>query len=442
MWKVSATQIAAFDVAGSPGEACERRFVFDYVEGMRPPQEERSKGAIFGDECHQLWDRYFKTGELPPKNTKHGKIIHSSLHLYPKPDYPGLLSEWKFKETRGSILYGGKLDLIYPEGEIIAWDDHKTSSNPEKYAVTTNRFLRNPQVILYSWAALQKGFRDFVRPRLVYHATKGAVNPFAVTQRIHASEVTHLMDHIIQPVALRIVKTIQEQPKAKDTPPNLRACGAFGRCPHFEYCPLTYQQKLKALLHMSLKKFLDRKKTDLPGVRVNAPEAPSTVEEQHEKSKILGSRLTGSRKKDKEIARQVAAGEEETETNADFDPQKTDAALILRLCSEGWDTFTSRRAEATFEVPFAHGKTLNALQNEGKIVYQKGDGGLVSVALTEEGSDEESMHAGGSNTPEPSESSSDSDYREPYIRFLCATQEPESAQALLAALVEFDSEMA
>lgn len=436
-WKVSASQINAWNI-------CPRRYAYKYLENLPDPA---GKAAELGSKCHDVWEDYFKYTTQPDADTQEGRIVKAGLHLYPLPRDVNFNVEEDLIAEHNAVPYRAKLDLLWRQMSTLFVNDHKTSSNPRKYGLTEQSALDDPQFVLYT--AIGWAWNDLAEPmpklvgRWTYHSTKGAVNPFIVSREVGRAESIEHLERVVEPPAREILHTIRTRPKAKDVEPKLSGCDAFYKpCPFIGFCPVTDAQRSRQMIAHSLRKqtkpkkersttmgLMDRlrakqaeaaqaeepkpnKKLAPPrpslgrGVRVNSPEAPSDVAEQRKTSMTLGERLTKSPKKNKEIAREVAV---EARTGAETTPavdelenqpmapesidiRKTSGNDILHLVSIGVTTFTSKRDDATRAIPFAHGRTLTKLVNEGRIEVEE-DGGLRIVKLTPQGSAEEEIHA-------------------------------------------------
>ncbi len=229
-WRVSATQIEAVDPAHDAG--CERRFAFNYVMGLKPPQH---PAAALGGELHKFGEGYLRDGKAPDDLTVAGNLFLYGLPYLPPPRSGGVEGDIQSIEIDG-VRYNGYIDYRGPrvpgvEGRCTL--DHKTSSNPKKWGLwTLEKFLSKPQPILYgSYDVLRSeadGEEDrWSNLRWLYYWTKGKPRAEPSDVRLTRAMLEDNFERVVGNPAKRILQIIESQPDPNDLTPNYRACDKF-----------------------------------------------------------------------------------------------------------------------------------------------------------------------------------------------------------------------
>jgi len=470
---VSPSQLKLYGTPEVKTEGCPRAWGYEYIEGLRKPP---LKAAQLGTDVHKRLEDYLsggkanwydRIGRLAELALEHYRVPVITRAKYGKVDDV----ELKIALRVNDVWYRGVVDLPWVENDGIPnIADHKTSSNPEKHGLTPKEFLTDPQALMYALWALEWTGKPIVRLQWTYIATQGKKRSFAVRKDLERDEVFEAFERLIHPKGREIVKAKRTIKKAEDLPMNTRACGNYGGCPHARYCPRTKLDVISAVFgnkkekSMRLLKTLRNKKgqkapprpeevaevVDMPGRRVNSPEAPKNDEVAQAISREVGA---VSQKTHDDAAKQVADAAQGATTpeevqaqvraaldaGTDFDPKASlTRDQILKLTRIGKHRFAASRDLATVDTPFAHGRTLNKMVEDGLIEYER-EGKFSMVTLAVESHATEMKEAGISDRPllekiRGFRGEYTDDDRHAYVSFLAATKDASAADALF---VEF-----
>lgn len=416
-WKVSPSQVNTW-------RECPRKWGYRYIEGIDTPP---GKGALLGSATHNVLEKYFGSdmdmSDDPKAYMKDQpmRLAQSMLELLPDVDRV-IATEEKFHFTWDGVLYRGIIDLQWTEGMFYFISDHKTSSDPVKYGLSDEDLLDDVQAVTYAVFGLARNNATTIGLQWTYVNTRGKPRPFARRNTLHITDAHATFERIVHPIGLKIVDAIATVDKAADLEANPLSCGNFGGCPHAAYCPRTFDETLTAALGPSTGKSMgnlaaliaksknagaaplkdrgaerERNESGEPGLDVNSPEAPANSDVARTVSQAVGA-VGGTKKEQKSgIAGLVAAAagattsDEAQERIDESTPDPTEAPVGA---PEGWDPtttpsqdqllawvatstfhdFASTKDKATPERPFAHGRTLAAMDKSKIIFVQKLDG--------------------------------------------------------------------
>ncbi len=262
-------------------EGCLRKWYYEKIEGRRPP----STGAQeLGTQLHGEIEAYLRTGVATL-----GPLTMRGLPMLPTPG-PDLFIEHDLMISlsdelvaRDAELAGnagdaarirsaslataplrildipvvGYIDLLHarctnkgvsdiedvydPDGtvEIVDW---KTCSNPQ-YIRTPEAMSKTVQMTVYGkWATTVVPAASHIRLSHGYFVTRGSAMPRKVTLRLLPEQIERQWERVE-----RVAGSIIEAARTIDVdqvPANLRACSAFGGCPHRTYCRAGSQNSL------------------------------------------------------------------------------------------------------------------------------------------------------------------------------------------------------
>lgn len=411
-WKVSASQIKVWN-------ECPRKWGYSYIDDIKSPA---GAGAILGSAVHKELEHHFKGTRLINIDTKPGRIAKFALEHLPSVDAiekHGLVEPHIYFEVEG-VLYRGYVDLTWkPDGDSPVISDHKTSSNVAKYGLKEDGLLTDPQGLIYGAWGLEHYDTDFIKLQWTYLSTRGKTKCTPVRRGFDRDTAHGNFMRYIQPVGEAIVEAVKTIDEAKTLPAKTSACGNFGGCPHAAYCPRTSAETLAAVFGeetntVGLKDLIRSKKArnpdnttgvfdadgkrpknnvvEMPGQRINSPEAPKSPEIAR----------TISQSGDPKSAAAAAAGAdtpEEAQERIDsarptitvgepegWDPSTTPSQdqVLAWVCSDTFTDFVSNKKDATKGIPFAHGRSLGSMGRSGLIEHKKEDG-LYVVSATDKG---------------------------------------------------------
>lgn len=269
-WSASSLQLGD----ASSGEGCLRKWSYEKIQGLRPPQS-RAQGV--GVELHEQIEQYLKTGVnalgtlalrgkhmLPYPGddllVEHDLVIHPAVESIARDatlegrhadaqairdgvvlsDAPlrllgiPVLGFIDLAHTRGTNQGASDFeDAVDPPntGEVL---DHKTTKDV-KYIKSPREVSKTVQMTLYEkWLLTVIPRLEHVRASHGYYITQGSHAPRKVSLRITRDQVEKQWEHV-ERVARSILDVLPETDISK-VPANRNACGAYGGCPHRTYC--------------------------------------------------------------------------------------------------------------------------------------------------------------------------------------------------------------
>lgn len=251
MTKTFKTSPSQLKGATDPENGCYRRWGYEYILKRRP--EDSGEAAALGSRVHreleQQWhlkhDPEFSDEWAPAEEVVN--IAEPGLEHLP----PGhAVIEWRGQLEIEGGHHGGIIDAMWAEDDAVYVQDWKTSSNPDKYALTEETLPRDPQALTYAQIALRECPRDWVVLRWVYLHTKKKAPARVVEVRLSAAEVAERFE-AVQMEAESLVQirgtaqALENQGKVDleewvndNLSPNLRACFSYGKeCHAISYCP-------------------------------------------------------------------------------------------------------------------------------------------------------------------------------------------------------------
>lgn len=226
----------------APG-GCLRRWFFRYV--MRRPEPSK-KAQDTGKRCHAEIEHYLKTGE-----DVRGPIARALARFTPRPG-PDLLIE---HDIAGELLCAGVpmigyTDLIHTRGRATLQDEQDPDGTWEgidwkfvggwDYIKTPLELRDDVQLTTYGMFGLRVSKKhtgrelEWWRASHGYSKTKGAPEARKVSALIPAEHLVRRWEYV-EGVG-RSLHHVAAETEADKVPANVRACGAFGGCPHASVC--------------------------------------------------------------------------------------------------------------------------------------------------------------------------------------------------------------
>lgn len=271
---VSASQISTF-------ARCPRKHWLEKVGGIPSPT---SAGAEFGTRGHAAIEHRIQNGEWPEDQAVVQVAVAGWRFIPPPP----LLVEAEMSLEGAALPIVGRIDLIAPDSSVVI--DHKFLSS-FRYAKTPAELAEDPQAILYTTWAQQRGYlrREHLAFRHVVYQTRGQPQaqsaqvvfvPSDLQQRFDVVRTT--IERIAEAAQLRDPVKVAAAMDSADPSP----CKAYGGCPHQNICQTlagrSVWQGIEAKKETEMSQSLmDRlaKKKQTHGVQsagdVNPPEAPA-----------------------------------------------------------------------------------------------------------------------------------------------------------------------
>ena len=269
---ISASQLATF-------ETCPRLWGYEKMEG-RPKSE--TAATADGTAIHLEVENYFRHGTHPTR--PEAQIL---LTLLPPPD-PALIPEAAFELAWPGVdaLLRGKIDLVDPRTHTIY--DHKTTSNIDRYAKSSDELRLDAQTVMYG-LAYRAIFSKVEVANLRWNYVKREAPKTRPPQTLPVDLVQDLtlLEEGLQkwhPIVVELVQIAKSRVRALDIHANPGdACFKFGGCPFRAECP-DYAGKRKVVekpvSDPSLLAYLASLGAATPAVAQELPEPPAPVAER------------------------------------------------------------------------------------------------------------------------------------------------------------------
>lgn len=233
---------------------CLRRWWWKYVQKQAEPQR---KSQAVGEEMHAQLEAYLRGGGLVL-----GALALSGKHLLPEPG-PDLLIEhdigggvhgvqndpWQTASLRVSgIPMIGMIDWGHGRGQwidnsgtlrdeapdTIELGDHKSTISLN-YAKTADTLGHTVQMLSYAkWALTRMPTLQNVRLSHIYYVTGKRQPAEKVTLLLPRPEIDRRWEYV-EGVA-RVLRDTAKLDNEDAVSANTSSCGAYGGCPHREYC--------------------------------------------------------------------------------------------------------------------------------------------------------------------------------------------------------------
>lgn len=257
-------------------EGCPRRWWYERVDGRKPPQ---TKAQAIGTELHTQIEDFVITG----RNAL-GSLALRGLQYIPTPGSDVLVEQDivlsvdteirardaelagdkdgadKIRATASlanaplraaGVPVTGYIDLVHargvnygvsdgerenardPEGtvEVVDW---KSTSNVD-YIKSPEVMAKTIQMTIYgAWVLACMPEAAAVRLSHVYFVTKGRHAPRKVSLRVLPEQIDHQWQRVER--VGRLVNDVARETDPEKVDANTKACGAFGGCPHRDYC--------------------------------------------------------------------------------------------------------------------------------------------------------------------------------------------------------------
>ena len=288
----SASQISSF-------ESCPRAWYFDKIE-KRPRVEKLA--TYFGSRFHEFREEYFYTSKMPDENNlcadKTRKVADELVQLKlaktgdPVAEATNLLKDAAKLSKMGLVhlpmpnmiqnenversidvttsvgMVRGYVDFFLPDqGAVGYWPrevqwqptngvplvgDHKTTSSKDYIKTLDELMNTDPQPALYGKAALEWTGAPVVDFLWHYNVKKGRKEAVPVRFRMSADQVLDRFAQV-ENTAKKMLDVFENAPSINpsDVTPNPKACDNYGGCPHRDYCPLTNEEKIGAIMNMN-----------------------------------------------------------------------------------------------------------------------------------------------------------------------------------------------
>lgn len=202
--------------------ACERKYVGQYLFGMR---EEQGAGAKFGEDFHKAAEIYQLTGRVPAPESTIGKLLRQGTHFLRRPGSGALIEA----EHRGELPDGTEWVAYIDASDAHApvsfgqfrVDDQKTTSLAER-ALTDATLAADLQGGFYGWIPFQPHLYRLGEdqpwlewdPAKIGHAsvalvwnyflTRGSAKAWQVRAFVKQADADRFLDTRVMPLVERI----------------------------------------------------------------------------------------------------------------------------------------------------------------------------------------------------------------------------------------------
>jgi hypothetical protein len=294
-FQFSASQIETF-------RDCPRKWAYNKID--RKPRTQ-NEAAQLGSTVHDLREKWLRDSIMPDGDDYPSMCARAGIEQLPM---PGMASvEGKiFKEVVLSdgrrAYYIGYIDFFIedqgvagywppePEAEwthlqdgVPLVGDHKTTGRAIYIKTPEILVEEDPQGAMYGMWALDRLKRDVVDLFWHYIVKNKKPKPVPVRVRTTRAKLTPSYLKVLDDAGRMMSYFDTPGIQAKDVPPDPRACDKYGGCPHRDYCPVTTQEKIGALmsggdLEAMLKGMNNGEAAaPVPGNTVAAPTTPTVV---------------------------------------------------------------------------------------------------------------------------------------------------------------------
>lgn len=219
---ISASQINAY-------VQCPRRWFHESVLGQRQPP---TPAMLRGTKLHSILEDYLKHGTWATQPADLVALAKKGLPYLPPPGAATI--EGKFTTDFYGITYTGFIDLHHRRDGVLTLQDHKTSSNPERYGLRSHAdYLSDPQAVLYARFLLSTHPGDAgIRVGWVYYATKGAPRASTSVAYLSRAEVESAFATVVHKPASEMIAIREKGLTAADIPIQ-DGCYSYGQpCPY------------------------------------------------------------------------------------------------------------------------------------------------------------------------------------------------------------------
>lgn len=211
---------------------CARAWWFEKIDGRElvfSPKQLESFAR--GTALHEAIEAYFKAPEV---DTSGDPLVDQALPFLTKLKYrKTLVSEGYMEFEREGIMLRGFIDVSTDKGIL----DFKTTSNIWKWGEKDRTIGKNLQLNLYAYHWFTELYPDATKCTVAHlqFQTKGKAEVGFVSASRSKLNVLDFMLDEVDPL-LRLQSSIRDAKSQEDVEFNHGGCGAYGGCPHKEYC--------------------------------------------------------------------------------------------------------------------------------------------------------------------------------------------------------------
>lgn len=230
MLRVSPSQIKVF-------KNCPRRYVYEYVEGLRGAS---TLAQQFGLEGHRYLENWLLEGRLPPQSAA-GQVALQGIQstALPKLGSNYLIEQEMLIPLSLDVSLYGRIDCV-ELGDIPTIIDHKFTTS-KKWVMTVDQLVLDPQAIIYaSWAMLEYNVNVVNLKWIYYIYTKTLKKPNGlevVSCRLQANDPKYQARiQAIEDVVEDMVLIRECEPDALSFDGEYTSCEMYGGCPHQHRC--------------------------------------------------------------------------------------------------------------------------------------------------------------------------------------------------------------
>ena len=215
---------------------CWRKWAFRYASQFPKPEETQAQRD--GTQLHTLMAAYLTEGVRPDPAAWMGELANAGIDsgLLPAP-FTGRT------EVPDPLVIDGLpfvviRDWMHVHEDVAIVLDHKTSSNPTRYAIKSNEErLDDPQHLLYGSGldALE------VHYRWIYYPTKGRGKVTSYDGVLTTREIRGGLERVVLPVAEKAYRIREREIDPNSLDANTGSCMLFNRpCEYTEVCDVNH----------------------------------------------------------------------------------------------------------------------------------------------------------------------------------------------------------
>lgn len=186
-----------------------------------------SPAQQFGTDVHTAIETILRGGTVDESAPAVVVAMRGRDH-WPAPErIIGIERNWTrvYHGPKGPVTFTGTADLLTEDNGIRTVWDHKTSSNPKRYGLTSETLCTDTQAILYAWAL------DATRVCWIYYGTKTPiayrVGPVELSRDVLEAGMRRLYEKAIR---IRPYQEVFGPEIVTRIIGNYAACGDFGGC--------------------------------------------------------------------------------------------------------------------------------------------------------------------------------------------------------------------
>lgn len=242
-------------------QQCQRKWAWRHLDHIDTPSNAAAQEGLKG---HEILERYLTTASIDMSDPL-ADLCGTGLHHYPAPCTPGLQVEHHFGIVIGGYHFHGYKDVQLLQQPLReqgcpgcaglsglcnhcipqVWD-HKFTSNL-RWAKSDADLLGDVQAVIYAFDAMLKSNQTRVRCNWIYYQRRGAKRNQKTQLVLSAEQLVKPLRGIVN-TAAEIHAVHSSYTTAKQLPPCVEQCTAYGGCVYRQYCNLSQQEIFNSMM--------------------------------------------------------------------------------------------------------------------------------------------------------------------------------------------------